>query len=55
MAARKGRWATPEDSFDDANDDEDFEDGERPEDPEPDLDMMEHDEGLKIEKDNGRY
>ena len=55
MAARKGRWTTPEDSFDDANDDEDYEDGERPEDPEPDLDRMEHDEDLKIEKDNGRY
>jgi len=55
MVARKGRWTTPEDSFDDANDDEDYEDGERPEDPEPDLDRMEHDEDMKIEKDNGRY
>lgn len=25
MSLRKGRWATPEDSFDDANDDEDTE------------------------------
>ena len=62
MALRKGRWATPEDSYDDDYDDEDVECecGDDPctcgeDDDDVDLDAMQDAEDRAIDRDNARY
>ena len=52
MALRKGRWSTPEDSCDDANDDDDDDQVDMEDD---DTDAMQDAEGRAIDRDNARY